>query len=261
MIKPMLAHEYIKYKDKINWPAIAQYKIDGVRCIYYDGSFYTRNGKPIIGVPKLLAEVSSIVPKGTVIDGELYSKELTFQEIVSVVRRSVCLSEDPKIEYWMFDIINDSRCIDRLCELKNIKCTSRMRVLNFEIVSQESLQHIHQSAASEGFEGIIIRDVNGRYEHKRSKNLLKLKHDKSIEVTCVAIAPGQGRFRNTTGAIECSYKGKLFRVGSGLTEAQRDMIYLHRNHYLGKTLTVKFQSFTDQGIPRFPVFVDWRDYE
>jgi ATP-dependent DNA ligase len=48
LFKPMLAHDYDDYKDKIKFPLATQPKLDGVRCIIKSDGMWSRNGKEII---------------------------------------------------------------------------------------------------------------------------------------------------------------------------------------------------------------------
>ena len=55
------------------------------------------------------------------------------------------------------------------------------------------------------------------------------------------------------GALVCvSRTGKRFKVGSGLTDAQR-----HHSHApkIGTVITYKYFELTTDGIPRFPTFM------
>ncbi len=51
--KPMLAHDYEDYKDKITFPIYSQPKLDGVRCIIRADGMWSRNGKPILSAPHI----------------------------------------------------------------------------------------------------------------------------------------------------------------------------------------------------------------
>jgi DNA ligase-1 len=38
-------------------------------------------------------------------------------------------------------------------------------------------------------------------------------------------------------------------------------LFQNGSEYVGKKLTIRFQELTDEGLPRFPVGIAFRDYE
>jgi ATP-dependent DNA ligase len=90
----MLAKRYSKDGDKILWPAFAQPKFDGHRCIAIVDAkgkctLWSRNRKQIHSMPHVVAAIEDTNIHNMTIDGELYNHELKddFNSIVSLVRR------------------------------------------------------------------------------------------------------------------------------------------------------------------------------
>jgi DNA ligase-1 len=46
-----------------------------------------------------------------------------------------------------------------------------------------------------------------------------------------------------------------------MNDELRTEAWNNKDKYYGKVMTIKFQERTRKGVPRFPVFVAWRDYE
>lgn len=68
---------------------------------------------------------------------------------------------------------------------------------------------------------------------------------------------GKGKHKGRMGALSCvAPNGARFEVGTGFSDAQRGA-----PPHVGATVTVRFQEYTNDGVPRFPVFVGARDYE
>ena len=90
---PMLAHPFAKRKHNINYPAIVQRKFDGVRCLAIlkdDGtvSLMSRKGKEFPHMNHIRKDIAANNSDTTLIlDGELYSDTLSFQELVGLVKR------------------------------------------------------------------------------------------------------------------------------------------------------------------------------
>jgi Flp pilus assembly protein CpaB len=67
------------------------------------------------------------------------------------------------------------------------------------------------------------------------------------------------------------FAGQELEVDSAPAGARRDTrearaeifkdVTKHPAKYIGKELTVRFQELSDDGIPRFPVGISFRDYE
>ncbi len=95
--KPMLAHDYNDYKDKIKLPVAIQPKLDGVRCIVRADGMWSRNGKPIISAPHIFEALTPLFETNPdlILDGELYCDKTTagFNTIISCV--PVLLSPAP----------------------------------------------------------------------------------------------------------------------------------------------------------------------
>ena len=101
-------------------------------------------------------------------------------------------------------------------------------------------------------EGLMIKDPNCEYERKRSKKLLKIKVFQDSEAKVLAIEKGQGRMINMMGKILVKdvKTGAEFRIGTGFNDAQRKS-----PPKVGVIVTYKYQNLTDDGKPRFPVYL------
>ena len=115
----------------------------------------------------------------------------------------------------------------------------------------------------EGYEGLIIRNIKGKYEENtRSTELQKLKRfvDEEFEIIGYQ-TPTIGK---EVGCViwECKTKeGKSFTVRPEGSYQERKKLYKEGKKNIGKLLTVRFQEYTKDNIPRFPVGVSIRDYE
>ena len=117
---------------------------------------------------------------------------------------------------------------------------------------------------TKGEEGIMINICEAPYEFKRSNNLLKCKKFQDTEVKIVGFEEGTNKLAGTLGAFVCEYKNNIVKVGSGLSEEDRDYFWANKDKYLGKLLTVKyFETSTDSktGLEslRFPIFLRIRE--
>ena len=65
-----------KCKLKGNEKIFISRKLNGSRCVYYKGKFYTRQGKEYIGLDHIKVDIESVVDSNIVLDGELIRKNI-----------------------------------------------------------------------------------------------------------------------------------------------------------------------------------------
>ena len=90
---PMLAHSYDKRSKDIKYPCVTQRKFDGVRCLatLENGKVVlnSRKGKPFPHMEHLHSQVKALIQDCTgevILDGELYSEEISPSRITSPVQ-------------------------------------------------------------------------------------------------------------------------------------------------------------------------------
>jgi DNA ligase-1 len=101
----------------------------------------------------------------------------------------------------------------------------------------------------------MLHRKSARYTHGRSQDLLKLKPFDDAEATIIGYRPGKGKFIGQVGSLKVqTEQGVVFYIGTGLSDAQR-----RDPPPLQTQITFRHQGFTENGIPRFPVFLRIRD--
>lgn len=260
-ILPMLAQKYDKSKQSMKFPCSVQPKLDGVRALYYNNALWSRQGKKFAGLDHILSHLTDI---NIILDGELYSDTLTFQEIISAIKKQNINTQN--IMYIVYDLVNDMNFPDRYILLKNYLATrdrSNIKLLDtFRCNSSTDVYQFMQKFIKEKYEGLILRSDIGPYTPKyRSKTLQKYKEFIDQEYKIVGFTDGKGADKGLI-IFECEYKvGKTFKVRPvGTKDIRRDM-FLNGSKYIGQYLTVKYQELTDGGAPRFPIGLTVRNYE
>jgi len=262
---PMLAHDYSKRGKDIVFPCYIQPKLDGTRCVAYQGKLYSRNRKSYPHLEHIAAEISKI--SGMVLDGELYSTELMFQEIVGMVKRETLKPGDEekqlKVKFHVYDIINGDTFEDRLFNLKLLFKRHKFKhlvLVKTEQCTKEEIKEKHAGYVADGFEGLMLRNANGLYSNARSVHLQKYKEFEDGEYTITGYDEGQGLEKGCVIWI-CETGGKTFHVRPRGAREDRQSLFQNGRSYVGKKLTVRYQELTSDGIPRFPVGIAIRDYE
>lgn len=268
---PMLAQDFNKRGKSIKFPCFAQRKLDGVRCVAVSGrGLFSRNGKELSPhLTHIVAEVNTL-PTECILDGELYSDTLTFQEIVGLVKKETLKAGDAakiaQIHLCVYDTIRDGTNQARntwLTELFASRNFTTLRLLPTAICdSVEAVKTLHAEYVAEGYEGLILRNMAAEYKvGHRSTDLQKYKEFEDAEYTVCGFKEGDGVEKGCVLWLCRTADGKEFAVRPRGTHEERKAALTTAAAQIGKPLTVRFQELTTDGIPRFPVGIAFRTYE
>lgn len=287
--KPMLAGKVTNF-EAIKYPVLATPKLDGIRCLKIDGKAVSRSFKPIPN-ERFKALIEEHFPDG--VDGELMAESANFQDATHAV-----MTEEGKapIVYYVFDYVKAGLGVpykQRMIDLKELgnkitapKNTYRL-ILPVLIVCEKELLAFETKCLAEHYEGVMIRTVDSPYKCGRSSEnegyLLKLKRFSDAEAVVIGF---EERLHNANEATKDNFgrtarsshqenmvptgmlgsflvKSKEFTnqfgIGTGLTEDQRIEFWKERDTLTGKLVKFKYQSYGVKDVPRFPVFIGFRD--
>ena len=266
---PMLAHEYQKRGKGFPFPCFTQPKLDGTRCVGIPNKgMFSRLRKTIPHMEHIIAELNRL-PANLILDGELYTNELTFQEIVGLVKKETLkvgdLEKQQKIKYHVYDLIQGKSYEQRQLSLQTLFASHSFQHLVLvptqSCGSEVEMKEQHARFVADGYEGIMLRNPAGVYKHVRSTDLLKYKEFFDDEYEVVGFKEGEGGEKGCVLWACKTEKGDVFHCRPRGTHEERAELYQKGSSYIGKKLTVRFQELTDDGIPRFPVGIAFRDYE
>jgi DNA ligase-1 len=273
-IRPMLAHPYNKAKRHIKYPCLVQPKLDGIRCIAFNLNgeiiLMSRTGKHFPHLNHIRDALSEIKFNGF-FDGELFTRNLEFQEISGIVRKEKIKESDVNksllIEYHIYDVYNfdeiDMPFNERfnLIDNMNFKSKSLVKVKTFICSLEEDMLEKYDDFIKDNYEGIMIRNYNGLYKLKyRSNDLIKLKPFQDSEYKIVNFKDGVGKESGCVIWICDNGNGDLFSVRPQGTVEERQELFKNAEKYIGKMLSVRYQELINN-IPRFGIGIDIRDYE
>lgn len=275
--KPMLAKKWEDYEDKISFPVYSNPKYDGKRCIANKDGLFTRAGNRIHSCPFIFSALEPLFKlfPNMIIDGELYSHEHkdNFNEICSLTAKQDPSKEEIEeckkyIKYYVYDfpVINSKLTenhdfIDRFIIGQNLinGVNHVVLVKPIEVLNHSELDTLFNTLLEEGYEGQIVR-VNGPYENKRSKYLLKRKIFQDDEYEVICFNEGVGDRAGTAASVTCITKnGDIFNAGIiGDVEYAAKLLEDNDLH-TGSMATITFFNLTPSGIPRFGKFKSIRN--
>lgn len=286
MVKPMLAGT-IKDEESIPFPVLASPKLDGIRAIVHDSQLLSRR---LLTIPNrhVFSQLSRKEFNG--LDGELVVGLSNAPDAYTATLSGI-MSEggQPPVTFWVFDRWDLSTVYtyrrDRLPLKQELEGVTIKRLKHNLINSLEELQIYEQHVLSRGYEGVMLRDPQGRYKFGRSTPrefaLMKLKRFEDSEAKIIGIVEqvhnaNEATINNlgytkrsshkanripkgTTGALEVVdlKTGVQFEIGTGMDDATRARFWA--DPPIGKIVKYKFQPMGVKMKPRFPVFLGLRD--
>lgn len=173
--------------DKLHYPLLASPKLDGIRVIIRDGIAQTRSLKPVRNkhVQKCLGHslfngLDGEICAGNVLDPKCFRNTTT-----------AVMAEDAVVPftYWVFDdFLQEGEFAFRIARLK--ERAERTEYVGIKVLEHVLIEDRYQLEAYEddcltkGFEGVMLRSLNGKYKHNRSTFnegiLLKLKRGQIV---------------------------------------------------------------------------------
>lgn len=291
--KPMLAEH--ADMTKIKFPVMASTKLDGIRAVVLDGKLLSRSLKPIKNkYTRSLFEK----PEYEGLDGELIVGSPTDPKCFNKTTSGVMTEEgEPNVHYYVFDQIPEYSG-----QPENTPFKSRFRDLqesmpmeHVVLVQQKlvwnlpELEEFEKQCLKQGYEGVIIKDLNSPYKYGRSTlregYMLKIKRYKDAEAKILSVEELLSntneatrdelgkvkRSNHKSGMVPQDTLGSLvvqdlktgvqFNIGTGFDEELRDTLWKNKSRIIGKIVKYKYFDYGSIDKPRHPVFLGFRDEE
>ncbi len=291
-VKPMLA---VQAEGEIKFPVYASSKIDGVRALVKGGKLLSRK---MIEIPNEHVQKALGLGDLNGLDGELTVGPENARDVMQTTMSGVMTrSGYPAFTWWVFDywtypqtpFHERMRSLEYGFTKEFMERHPQVRLLPQTFIENaEQLELFERINVDSGFEGIMIRKVDGPYKYGRSTAkegiLLKLKRFQDDEAVVIGFEERMHNANplqvdNLGHAKRSSHQenmvpmgtlgtligrdlqtGQEVRCGTGFDDAARKRIWDFRNNHLGMTFVYK--HFAQTGVKderRFPVFKAFRD--
>ena len=233
--KPMLAGDYTKQKVQLD-SGFSQPKLDGIRCVANSSGLWTRAGKAITSCPSLVRKLKPTE------EDMAEAKELVQYHIYDMQD-----SLDTDLSFSLRSTMIDSLVNDRCLFLKKVPTEL--------CVNQEELDELYSKYMTDGYEGQMVRK-DTPYENKRSNGLLKRKEFITEEFMVVSMLEGQGNWAGHVKHFALTLpNGET--CGAGVRGKQDTLKKLWDDGDTPTWATLRYFGLTPDGVPRFPVVIDY----
>lgn len=276
--------------EHLRYPILVSPKLNGVRG-------YVRNGKVWSTANKLLPNVhlQETFCRFEYLDGEFIVGDPSDTQNSLNRTTSVVMSDDKPIDglkFYAFDHIADTdapfsaRLVLMKLTIKEARSKLLVPIEHATLTNEVALLGMEARYLEQGYEGLITRDPNAPYKFGKSTAkqawMGKLKRFVDDEAEIIGFEEGQknnnekvisetGRSKrssakagkvgkNTLGSLACRWKnGKIFNIGTGFTDAEKDYIWANQSKYLGQLAKFKYFELGSGDVPILPVWLGLRD--
>lgn len=293
--KPMLAYT-CEDTSTLKYPLYASVKLDGIRAVVLDSVVYSRSMKPIRS--KAVQELFG-KPEYNGLDGEILYGDWNADNVFNLTTQAVMATElksefsKDKLSFAVFDyVLSDKPYPERhnialnIVESPYTGWKSHVVMVNqFVVVNEEELLKLEKEYLGYGYEGLMVRSIDGPYKQGRSTakegHIGKIKRFKDAEAVVLGFEEKMhntneaktnelGRTErssskegligaNTLGALVCECEGIHFTMGSGFNDDMRKEVWENKEKYIGKMAKFKYFEVGMKDSYRFPIFLGWRD--
>jgi DNA ligase-1 len=285
-MKPLLAHVYEPHR--VTYPCYVQPKLNGIRALYQNGRFQSRDQIPFPSglLDHLSKSLSKTFDPSIILDGELYVHGWPLQRINAAVTpvRQNPTEDTVEVGYCIFDVVNYQQPFyTRFTTFPVVQYWETPHkepwgfVQTARVETQQSADTFYAKWVGQGYEGMMYRLGDCPYtvpkqaipfgtrlgqtkskflsdKDNRAWHLLKRKDWQDDEFEWGAIFEGEGRLKGMLGSFGCVTKsGRAFQVGSGLSDAER--IHYWNNPPNGKKIKVKYLVLSEAGAPLNPTIL------
>ncbi len=281
---PNLASKYEDKSHTIDWGNAWELpKLDGVR-----GSSFYKEGNQILQSRggeeyPVIAEIAEELDKcffneypDAFVDGELYCHGMFLEDITACVKKHN--KDTVKIKLHVFDFLttpsDDQGWYDRYNnyitllskyhqEVGSMEASRIQPVFACEVESEAAMLSLHQKYVDHGFEGIIVRDANAKYNFgNRTTGIIKYKVPESEEFKVLRFETS----KRGEGTPWCEYTkpdGTLgeFKAPVATTIERRRFYAENPELFVGKHLTVDFEKYSKYGKPTKPIGKAFREVD
>lgn len=267
------------HSDEYVW----QYKYDGCHMIVVveagKASGFSRTGEVVLSCDHILREVEEMCERSGLLNyvffGEAWDHQQTHSKISGDFRRHSA----SELAYMLFDGVPLSDFIAGHCP---VAYETRFRAVLDALYSgfdsmyvsqaasfmpsklahaEQQLKYIRNGCPYE-LDGFVAKRKDGLWTAGAGKGgeAIKVKNHVSLDLRCVGLEMGLGKFAGMVGSLTCEYKGGLINVSGGaMTDKDRDFYWRYKHLIVGYIVEVHALAASEHGDLREARYHRMRD--
>lgn len=263
------------YTEDSEW--LWQLKYDGCHMIVVvcDGKGYafSRTGEPVSSCDHIVKALE-VIPGAShyVYFGEAYDYGMIHSRINGAFR-----AKEPAtwLKFLVFDGVPLEDFHKGVCEIQYFSRLEFLRGLfcryaphnvttvhTFAPSRLTSTEALIDEVRSHGYpyelDGYVAKKRNGIWQAGAGTAgaQIKVKNHLSLDLRCVGLVEGKGKFEGMVGAVKVEYKGQVLEIGGGkMTDFERQVIWGEKDILVGRIVEVHALASSTHGKLREPRFI------
>jgi len=213
-------------------------KLDGIRGTYRNGYIISNGGKVI---PNLDHITTKLNPSQQY-DGELMVEGVDFDKASGYIRSH--RKDKTRVSYHIFDCITVPELpFKQRYDMIPVGWRTPHVKLFYPSDPFGLIDIYYTNARAQGYEGLVIKDLESPYERKRSWAWMKLKPREDAEFTIIGLYEGEGKYVGMMGGlIVQTGPNQTCKVGGGFTDYQREVWWHRPTKVVGRKATIYFME-------------------
>jgi len=250
-----------------------QLKYDGCHMIVVlrggKGTAYSREGKEVKSCQHIVEELEQSGVQNYVFFGEAYDPFKTHAKGSGDFRRH---SPSPNLLYFVFDGVPLADFEAGKCECRYKTrmdfITALVRTKEFiysclphmfrpsELPTADKLLKVLRLGGVWSLDGYVAKQLDGWWVAGAGKGgeQIKVKDHLSLDLRCVGVTEGKGKFAGMVGSLRCEYNGEIIDVGGGTLTTEERQRYWNNPDDVSPVVEVHALAGSEHGVLREPRF-------
>lgn len=255
-------------------------KYDGVHGVAIlgetGGKMLSRDNKEYLSCDHILKDLHEVFGTGWVIFGEIYKFDTPFKEISGAARRH---SAQPDLLFVVYDMVSlagfergfepvayEDRRQRIAAAWLNAHASGSMKLSLIKGAFHPAVSTDPDAFAGSlkklgGYDGAMLKDTQAAWSPGACKDgeAIKVKPKITLDLRVVGMEEGEGKHKNTMGALLVEYRGVTSKVGTGFDDKERSMWWSLRHVQFRSSLNcyiveVECMEVTSTNKLREPVY-------
>lgn len=261
-IPPMLSKsntKWSKYRQPTN--SICEYRYGGIRIQIHKKNnntiFFNRKGK-ILTLPTKLKQEINDFSSDFILEAELYcvdsdGKPKDYYEVLKILHNNHAQTQS-NLKYVILDCLSkDGRCMMNMAFLDRLKAIETLPCLPTRSEENEDSKAFYNQAISDGFDGILIRDLDAKYLPNEKSVAVVIHSPPRIDLNLVVIG-AKVDSKNNFSSFEVACRKEIGYVSLGFVSGLSTIDHKLLSNMLRKIIS-SFNNNKYSFLPRVVLHV------